>query len=217
MVSNERAAALSGLARNERSFMPNAVATAGADTGPDKSKKKLIVTGIVLAVLLLGGGGTAWILKKDGGEAGPPPAGAKAAPRKTAGARPANAAPVFAPLEPFTVNLADTDSERFAQVTVTLQLDDPTTVETVKTYMPVIRNNILMVLASKKSTDILDAEGKTLLAEQIQRATSRALGYDVDEPDDEDADDARKGKKKRRRAVPYLPVLAVHFANFIVQ
>lgn len=206
--------------------MSNAAATADAAPAP-KGKKKLIII-IAAAVLLLGGGGGAamMLLKKkpadeEGGEeaAHVEKAKPKAKPAAAAPKFDPKSPPAFAQLDPFTVNLADRETERYAQVAVTLELDDAKTADMVKTYMPAIRNNILMVLAHKTSAQILGAEGKTKLAGEIQRATSRALGVQVDEPDDEDEEDADapKKKKKKKRVDVALPVLAVHFSNFIVQ
>ena len=118
------------------------------------------------------------------------------------------------------MNLADRETERYAQVAMTLELDDPKTADAVKVFMPAIRNNILMVLAHKTSGELLSAEGKTKLAGQVQRATARALGVEVDEPeeeDTEDADAAPKKKKKKKKTDVALPIVAVHFSNFIVQ
>ena len=201
--------------------MSNAAATADAAPAP-KGKKKLIII-IAAAVLLLGGGGGAalMLLKKkpvdeDGGDEHAEVE--KAKPRAAVKHDPKHP-PTFAPLDPFTVNLADRETERFAQVAVTLELDAPATADQIKTFMPAIRNNILMVLAHKTSTEILVAEGKTRLAGEIQRATSRALGVEVDEPDeeDEDADAPPKKRKKKRKVEVALPIVAVHFSNFIVQ
>ncbi|MCA0244465.1 MAG: flagellar basal body-associated FliL family protein [Proteobacteria bacterium] len=203
--------------------MSTAAAAAEAPPPAAKGKKKLIIL-IAAAVLLLGGGGgAAFVLlkKKPAAEDGDEAAHVeKAEPKaKPAAKHDAKHPPAFSPLEPFTVNLADKEVERYAQVQVTLELDDAKTADDVKNFMPAIRNNILMVLAHKTSAQLLSAEGKTKLAGEIQRATSRALGFEVDEPDDDEAaDDGDKPKKKKKkRAAPALPIVAVHFSNFIVQ
>ena len=200
--------------------MSNAAA-AEAPAAP-KGKKKLIVI-VAAAVLLLGGGGGAALMltkKKAVDEDGEDTAQVEKAKPKAKAAAPARdpkAVPVFAPLDPFTVNLADREVERYAQVAVTLELDDAKTEALVKNFMPAIRNNILMVLAHKTSAQLLSAEGKTRLAGEIQRASSRALGYEVDEPEEEDEEDPKPKKKKKRSVEVALPVTAVHFSNFIVQ
>ncbi len=204
--------------------MSTAAAAAEAPPPAAKGKKKLIIL-IAAAVLLLGGGGgAAFVLlkKKPAAEDGDEAAHVEKAEPKAKAKHDPKHPPAFSPLEPFTVNLADREVERYAQVQVTLELDDAKTGDNIKNFMPAIRNNILMVLAHKTSAELLTAEGKTRLAGEIQRATSRALGVEVDEPEDDDeaaADsaDAKPKKKKKKRAEPALPIVAVHFSNFIVQ
>ncbi len=202
--------------------MSNAAAAAEAPVAP-KGKKKLIVI-VAAAVLLLGGGGGAAMMllkKKPVDEDGEETAQVEnARPKAAASTRDPKAVPTFAPLDPFTVNLADREVERYAQVALTLELDDAKTEALVKTFMPAIRNNILMVLAHKTSAQILGADGKAKLAVEIQRASSRALGFEVDEPAEEDAaadDDPKPKKKRKKKPEVVLPVVAVHFSNFIVQ
>jgi len=197
---------------------------AAADAGaPPKGKKKLII--IVVAVLLLlalAGGGLLMMKKKaHAAEEGDDADAEQATPAKAAKHDP-KAVPTFVPLDAFTVNLADRDAERYAQVGITLEVDDPHVGDQIKQYMPAIRNNILLALADKTAAQLMERDGKTKLAEQIRREASRAMGYEVEDPDDEDeGDDASKAKakKKRRksRKAEALPISAVHFSNFIIQ
>ena len=121
---------------------------------PKKSKLKLIV--IALVILLAGGGGAAYFLlgKKA-------PSGAAEVKHEAA------KAPVFATLEPFTVNLQQEASEQFLQVAITVQVSDEKAMEEVKLYMPQVRNRILLLLSSKKASEINTADGKKKLAEEI--------------------------------------------------
>jgi flagellar FliL protein len=190
-------------------------------------KKKLIIL-IAAALVVLGGGGAGalMLLKKkpdveadadaeaDAEHAEPV---AKAVPK-----RDPKVPPVFVPLDHFTVNLADRDAERYAQIAVTLEIEDPKTGELIKQYMPAIRNNILMAIADRTAGELMAREGKALLADRIKRETSRALGYDVPEDDEAPADAGKgeakgDGKKKKKKPAPQLPVRAVHFSNFIIQ
>ena len=197
-------------------------AAAVADASPPKKgKKKLMIIGAVVAVLLAGGGGAFVMMKnKAAAEEGDEAQASGTAKKAAAAARDPKAAPTFVPLDTFTVNLADRNAERFAQVGITLELDDPKVADLVKAYMPAVRNNILMALADRTAAELLDREGKRRLAEKIRRETSRALGYDVGpSPEEEEAAEAEEApKKKRRKKVEeVLPVKAVHFSNFIVQ
>lgn len=197
-------------------------AAAVADASPPKKgKKKLMIIGAVVAVLLAGGGGAFVMMKnKAAAEEGDEAHASGTAKKAATAVRDPKAAPTFVPLDTFTVNLADRNAERFAQVGITLELDDPKVADLVKAYMPAVRNNILMALADRTAAELLDREGKRRLAEKIRRETSRALGYDVGpSPEEEEAAEAEEApKKKRRKKVEeVLPVKAVHFSNFIVQ
>src|SRR6185369_12807120 len=93
-------------------------------------------------------------------------------------------------------NLADRDAERFAQIGITLELEDPKFADELKAYMPAIRNGVLMVLAHKTSAQMLGRKGKEALAAEIMREAVRPLGIEIDEEvagagaADKDADDA---------------------------
>ncbi len=202
-----------------------APAAAAEAAPPAGGKKKLIIIIVAVVLLLVIGGGAAFFLLKkkpaEGEEGGDDHAKAEVAepaPRARPPRDPKHP-PVFVPLDPFTVNLADRDAERYAQVGVTLELDDAKTEAELKTYMPAIRNNILMVLSHRTAAQLLTREGKQKLAQSILYASVRPLGYDVPDDEEEEADAASAPpKKKRKRRPPMnLPVVAVHFSNFIVQ
>lgn len=202
---------------------PAATVTAAADAAPaPKGKKKLIII-IAAAVLVLGlGGGAALLLLKkkpvDGDaettttEEAAPDKSAKAAKHDP------GAVPVFVPLEPFTVNLADREAERFAQIGITLEIDNGKTGDQIKLYMPAIRNNILMAIADRTAAELQGREGKGELAQRIRRETARALGFEVEEEEAEaEGEAAAPRKKSKKKAAAVLPVKAVHFSNFIIQ
>jgi flagellar protein FliL len=196
------------------------VSTAAVEApAPKKGNKKLIVIGAAAAVLLVLLGVVAMLLLKKPKNADDEGADSPAPTAKAAAQRDPKAVPVFVPLDSFTVNLADREAERYAQVGITLEVDDAKVGEQIKVYMPAIRNNILMALAEKTAGELMDREGKNKLAEKIRRETSRALGYEVEEPEDAEAEEEDKPKKKskRRKAEVVLPVTAVHFSNFIIQ
>lgn len=198
--------------------MSAAPAATDAGAPPAKGKKKLILIIAIVGVLLAAGGvGAVVLLKKkpvDGEEENAQETHAPKA--SSAKARDPKQAPTFVPLDPFTVNLADKDADRYAQVGLTLELGDPATGESLKAFMPAVRNNILLVLSNKTASEMMDREGKAKLAAEIQRETSRAMGVEL-EDEDEDEDESPKKKKKKKRTAPELPVTAVYFSTFIVQ
>ena len=213
---------------------------AGAGAPAKKGKKKLVVMlAIALLVVLAGGGGAVFFMKKKAHDGQGEEAAAPAA-EHTAARRDSKHPPTFLPLDPFVVNLADREAERYAQIGITLEIEDAKFADDMKAYMPAIRNGILMILAHKTSSELLERSGKEKLAGQIQREAARSMGIEIDEPDDEGEDAAADGattrhkaggdeatpkksakakaKAKARKAKAEAnPVRRVHFANFIIQ
>ena len=201
---------------------------------PKKSKKKLII--IVAAALVLwgggGGGGYLFMAKKKAEAAAAAAAeegGEEAAPVHKAPKDSRKTPPTYVALDPFVVNLADKEADRFAQIGVTLQVDDAKFADEMKTYMPAIRSGILMVLAHKTSVQLLERSGKEALAGEIMRAAARPIGIEFDDEDDEETSAHRKteskdeapaktGKKKKKKRPPvHNPISSVLFSNFIIQ
>lgn len=208
--------------------MSAAAATAG-DAPKKKGSKKLLIIILAVVLLVVGGGGAAvFMMKKKAADAAAAEEGAEDSHEEAPAKGHAKTPPTFVPLDPFTVNLADKDSERFAQIGVTFEIDDPKVADEIKTYMPAIRNRVLLLLAAKSSAEMLDRQGKVRLAGEIGREAMRAMRYDVPDEsefavsaapagghDDEDEDEAPKKKKKKKKWSG--PIREVHFANFIVQ
>lgn len=141
-----------------------------AAAGAEKSKgarKKLIVAGAVAALVLAGGGGGgAWWMLGDAPDAA---ASKKVAPKRT---------PVFVELDTFTVNLrkdSPDDGDRFMQVKLVAEVKDGPTGEIVKTMMPAVRSQIILLLGSKRAEDIASREGKEQLAGEIVLAANKPL------------------------------------------
>ncbi len=189
-------------------------ATATDAPAPAKGKKKLIIIIAVAVLVLAGGGGAAMVLLKKK----PAAEGEDGEPAASATQHDPKAVPVFVPLDPFTVNLADREAERYAQVGITLEIADAKVGDQIKIFMPAIRNNILMAIADRTASDIAGREGKLALAEKVRREASRAMGIEVEEEDPEaEEDEAPKKKKPKKKAAQVLPIKAVHFSNFIIQ
>lgn len=196
-------------------------------------KKKLVIIGAAVAVLLLGGGGGAfYMMKKKAAEAEAAAAEAEdGGHEEDAHAKPAKKGPAkhdkkehegppaFVPLDPFIVNLTDRDTDRYAQIGLNLQVDDPKVADEMKAYMPAIRNSILLILSHKSSEELLSPEGKEKLAGEIKRDAARAMGYEIEDPDEEAEDEstAKKKKKKKKKVESYNPIVQVHYSTFVIQ
>jgi flagellar FliL protein len=161
---------------------------------PRKGRGKLlIIVGVALTLLLAGGGAAAYLVlgKKnadmvqaeedgDAGEQGQDAgadakAGEKGKPDRAKKAKKRKHAPVFVELEMFTANLKDADEDRFIQVRLVAEMRDAPSGEMLKTMMPAVRNEVLLLLGSKESKDIATRAGKEKLADEIVAAANRTL------------------------------------------
>jgi len=170
-----------------------APAAGEAEAKPAKGKKMLIIILAVVILLVVAGGGAAFfLLKKKGAD---DEGEAEAAPAKASKVDP-KSPPTYLPLENMVVNLADPGGNRFAQVGITLQLDNQATSDAIKAFMPGIRNAILFILSQRTTEELLVVQGKEQLAADITAEISRQLGYE--------------GRRNN-------PIQAVLFSSFIVQ
>jgi flagellar FliL protein len=148
------------------------------------NKTKLIVI-VAAALALLGGGGGAaayFMLGKkepaevaDADEQAEEPAdkAAKDVVKKKKKKR--TGAPVFVELDMFTANLRDTEADRFIQMKLVAEVKDAAAGEMLKTMMPAVRNEVLLLLGSKEAKDVATREGKERLAGEIVAAANKTL------------------------------------------
>ncbi|WP_292978988.1 flagellar basal body-associated protein FliL [Nitrosomonas sp.] len=74
----------------------------------------------------------------------------------------------FIKLESFTVNLQSNDREsRYLQVELSLKVNEGEVVKAIEAIKPEVRNQILLLLSSKKPGEINTLEGKKKLSEEI--------------------------------------------------
>jgi flagellar FliL protein len=186
--------------------MSTAAATAPVETARGGKKKLIVIAAAAaLALAVLGGGALVWMKRQaaaalESAEADEAEDGAHAA---AAPKRDPKATPVYVSLDNFTVNLADREVDRYAQIGISLELNDTKYAEPIKVFMPAIRNNILMVLSHKRAAELLERAGKEKLAAEVQHETERAIGFE--------------SSAKKPPAPSQRPVRAVHFSNFIIQ
>jgi len=186
---------------------------AGADAAkPAKSKKMLIIILGVVLLLVLGGGAFLYISKQKAAAAADEEGGGEAPVAHAPAAHDAaKTPPVYLPMDNMVVNLADPGGERVAQVGITLEVRDAHAVDTVKAYLPTIRSGVLMLLSQRTADDLLSADGKQKLIDDILIETSRPFGGGDPEPE------PAPGKKARKKAVVEYPVVSVLFSSLIVQ
>ncbi|MEO8135880.1 MAG: flagellar basal body-associated protein FliL [Betaproteobacteria bacterium] len=114
-----------------------------------------------LLVLSAGGGGAWWYLHRAPQDAVP----------KAAAIKP----PLFHSLDAFTVNLVEEGGEHFLQLSVVLQVEDDKAVDQIKTYLPVIRSRMLLLLSAKRPSDLTNSQGKKQLVDELVGAARESL------------------------------------------
>ena len=188
---------------------------AESSPAPAKSKKMLIIVAALVLVLVLAGvGAYIFISKRNAAAAedGDEPIASHAA---AAHDKP-KAPPVYLPLDPMVVNLADPGGEKVAQVGITLEVSDAKASDTVKAYLPTIRSSVLLLISQKTAEELLKPEGKEQLANDILRKAAVPFGGGQDEEHETEQPDTKKKKSKKKVVVEY-PVVGVLFSSFIVQ
>ncbi len=167
-----------------------------------KSKLMLFVLIGVVVLFVLGAAGAWFFMSKkhhdadEEDEAGAEPTAMKVDPSQP---------PVFIPIEPFTVNLQpDEGGEQYLQVVLNFRAADAKLGEQLKLYMPEVRHHILMLLSSKKASEINSVGGREALATQICTESNKVLNSDL-------------APKKRAPSGCGGPIVAVLFTSFIVQ
>lgn len=179
----------------------------GASEAPKKSKKLLIIILAVVLLVVLGGGGAAYMLLKKGDHAED---GDEEVPEETTKSKKkdkkkeAHAAPIFLNLDAFTVNLVPETGDQYLQVALSLEVEDPLEEATLKAQMPKIRNNLTLLLSSKKASELLPKEGKEHLAEALKDEINSVIN-------------PPKKSKKGEVIMPDGPVKSVLFTSFIIQ
>lgn len=176
---------------------PDKQETPPVEAAPKKKKLLLlIIVGLILVLAV--GGGTAFILMKK--------RSTDLDPSALHEEKKVDVIPTFVRLDPFTVKLQPEDGkpEQYMQTTPELKVLDKHIAEKAKAYMPEIRHNVLLLLSSKKPSEMSTPQGMESLSMEIRGQTNRILGGEVNT-----SDPAKVG--------PEDPVQAVMFSSFIIQ
>ena len=140
------------------------MATSTETAPPGKSKKKILIIGLLaLALAALGGGG--YFFMK--GKSTPAPVQIKAE------------APIFFPLEPFTVNLQPGGRNRFLHVAMTLKMLDAASQAQMTQYLPEVRSRVLSTLSNREAESLATPEDKTRLSGEVMQSLSQPFGPNV--------------------------------------
>ena len=157
---------------------PDAAAAAPAATHPKKGG--ILKIAILLIVMLGCGAGGAWyFLKANHAEEGGKSA-AKGAVKGEGTKVVSTKPPLFVPLEQFTVNLQQEDSNpQFLQVTLVVKVTESMVADAIKLRMPELRNRVLLLLSGKKPRELSTVEGKNTLSTELVSEITQALGGNI--------------------------------------
>lgn len=139
-----------------------------------KSRKLLILFSAAMALVAAGGGFAGWRYFKHA------KGGADAARAVEAKAEPSGKPEMKSTLnlEPFLVNLADADNPRFLKVTFRLGLAEAKMGEELAgdpVALAITRDTIISLLSSKMADQVLTAQGKLQLREEVRTRVNAAL------------------------------------------
>ena len=80
-------------------------------------------------------------------------------------------------LEPFILNIGDTAGSRYAKMGISIDLSAPTLAELVKARTAPIRDAVIMIVTAKTAQDIMSAEGRMQLKDELLDRINGVLGY----------------------------------------
>jgi flagellar FliL protein len=166
-----------------------------ADPNAKKKGKLPLIIGLVVLLAGGGGGGYWWVAKQKAAAAGEEEAGdhgKKKSSKKDSHAKASHdeesesevpEGGALLPLDVFTVNLADTDAQRFLRTNVQLVIDGDEAVikELEHEKLPIARarSMVLDLLSTQTAAAIATAEGKDTLKKAIAEKASLALHHEV--------------------------------------
>jgi flagellar FliL protein len=78
--------------------------------------------------------------------------------------------------EPFVVNLMDAGGTKYLKVSIQIELSDAKFIEKAKNRTPQIRDAIIILITNKTSEELITAEGKIILKDEIKQRANQILG-----------------------------------------
>ncbi len=86
---------------------------------------------------------------------------------------------------PLVVNFEDGSAVRFLQITMEVMAHDPKAIDSVQKNVPLIRNNLLLLMSNRNYQSLMSREGKEKLREEalaeIRAVQKKESGMDVDD------------------------------------
>ncbi|MFQ5513733.1 MAG: flagellar basal body-associated protein FliL [Myxococcota bacterium] len=164
-----------------------------AEEATGGGKKKLVLIVAIAGVLVLGGAGAGFVLLRGSGDGTETEAEAEGESHERADAEtlehdeagsteaeaeahePEGAVGKMYALEPFIVNIADRERDRYLKIKAELELVRPEVANEVEARLPQLRDMVISLLGSKSFEEIRSMEGKDLLREELLQRINALL------------------------------------------
>ena len=146
------------------------------DAKKSSGNKKNIIMYVVIGLLLIGVSVTSTMLMLGGQGGG----GQKAEGEGKEEVEKGEA--LYMPLETMVVNFGGNSQARFLQVDIQVMTRKQEVKEAIETHMPIIRNDLLLLLSNQKYEVVSTLEGKEKLREQVLQTIQEDL-KEQGEPD----------------------------------
>jgi len=153
----------------------------GAKKGGN-TKKIVIIAGVAVLLLAIIGGAAWFFMSGDddaggnGGEQDTEVLGEAEGDEGGEDAAPRTGNPIYVPLHPaFVVNFENQEKVSFLQVDIQIMTFDSKVEQAIKRHMPIVRNELLLLLGGKQYHEINTREGKRNLSQEAIREMQRVL------------------------------------------
>lgn len=143
------------------------------EQGEEKPKSKMLLIIIIALVVLLIGGGVAAFLMMSGGE------------EETAAesSEPAQMPAIYFDFKPpFVVNYKWKNRQRYVQISLSMMTRDDSVIATLQKHMPLVRNNLVMILSAQDFEVLRTPEGKEALRQSILEELQKIMTDETGEP-----------------------------------
>ncbi len=154
-----------------------------AAAAPKKKSSVMKILLIVFGVIVLLGGAVGGTLYLTGSHllSAAASSGGDVKDKKGAKGKEETREALYFPIDPpFVVNFADQNQMRFLQITMDVMAYSPDAIDAVKKHLPVIRNNLVMLLSSQDAKTLFSLDGKQRLRqkclEEIQKIIKEHTG-----------------------------------------
>ncbi len=178
-----------------------------------KKLTKWVIIALIVVVMIVASSVAAWLLMADKDSNSDEETTEKKPPveRPTA---------IYHPLKPtFIVNFADASQVAYLQTDIEIMAYDQDVIAAVQEHMPIIRNNVLLILGSQTYESINTIAGKEKLRQEVLEGINKILRAKAGKHETKKSDQKKSSDKKGNKIKLKVNKLVqeVYFTSFIMQ